>query len=215
MPSETIDGFCHHCNSVVSSEVRATAFGEPTTDLFKHLDRDEEGFHGVRYMLAFCPKCESVFLYRSCTTEPSGFPFEEILYPRPAEPLATDVPPLVRRPHESAASCFATANYEPCVIMCGKTLEAVCEVLGERKGNLQERLRRLRESGKIEAKLHDWADELRLVRNDAAHELSGAFSKDDARDCLEFVEAILLYVFTLDRKFQEFRKRRRPAQAGT
>jgi hypothetical protein len=214
MPGETIEGFCRQCNSVVSAEVRATAFGEPTTDLFQHLDPDEEGFRGVRYRLAFCRKCQSVFLHRSCATEPSEVPFEEVLYPRPAEPLATDVPPMVRRPYESAVSCFATANYEPCVIMCRKTLEALCEVLGEHKGNLQERLRRLRDSGKIEAKLHDWADELRLVGNDAVHEFSVGFSKDDARDCLEFVEAILAYVFTLDRKFQEFRKRRRPAEAG-
>jgi hypothetical protein len=102
------------------------------------------------------------------------------------------------------------ANYEPCVIMCGKALEAVCVLLGESEdnGTLAKRLRRLRDSGKIEAKLYDWANELRMVRNDAAHDLSVVVSKDDARDCLEFVEAISVYVFVLDRKFQEFTMRR-------
>jgi hypothetical protein len=52
------------------------------------------------------------------------------------------------------------------------------------------------------------ADELRIVDNDAAHDLSPNISKEDARDCLELVDAILIYVFTLDKKFQEFRKRR-------
>ena len=215
MPSERIDSFCRHCNSVVSAEVRATASGSPTEDLFKQLPPGEDGFRWAQYKLAFCRKCGSVFLYRSCKTEPSEFPFEEVLYPRASEPLAANVPPLIRRPHESAVSCFETANYEPCVIMCGKTIDAVCAVLGEDNGNLEKRLRRLRDSGKIEAKLYDWANELRMVRNDAVHDLSVAVSSDDARDCLEFVEAILAYVFTLDAKFQEFRKRRKPAETGT
>jgi hypothetical protein len=90
--------------------------------------------------------------------------------------------------------------------MCGKTLEAVCVLLGEDNGTLERRLRRLRDTGKIEAKLYDWANALRLVRNDAAHDLSAPVSKDDARDCVEFVEAILVYVFTLDRKFPGVRK---------
>lgn len=214
MPSETIDSFCRRCNGVVSAQVRATASGEPTEDLFERLDPGEDGLRRAQYKLAFCPRCEAVFLYRSCKTEPSEFPLEEILYPRASEPLATDVPPLIRRPHESAASCLATANYEPCVIMCGKTLEAVCVLLGEDNGTLERRLRRLRDTGKIEAKLYEWANELRLVRNDAAHDLSAPVSKEDARDCVEFVEAILVYVFTLDRKFREFARRRRPAESG-
>jgi hypothetical protein len=210
MPDETIGGFCRNCNSIVAAEVRATASGEPPGDLSEHLDPGEDGFRRVRYRLAFCRKCEAVFLYRNCRTEPSEFTFEEILYPRASEPLAADVPPLVRKPYESAVSCFAVANYEPCVIMCRKALEAVCVLLEESGGNgtLANRLRRLRDSGKIEAKLYDWASELRMVGNDAAHDLSMDVSKDDARDCLEFVEAISVWVFVLDRKFQEFTKRR-------
>jgi hypothetical protein len=210
MPDETINSFCRYCNSIVSAEVRATASGEPTEDLSEHLDPGEDGFRRVLYKLAFCRKCEAVFLYRSCRTEPSEFPFEENLYPRASDPLATDVPPLIRKPYESAVSCFGMANYEPCVIMCGKALEAVCVLLGESEdnGTLAKRLRRLRDSGKIEAKLYDWANELRMVRNDAAHDLSVVVSKDDARDCLEFVEAISVYVFVLDRRFQEFTMRR-------
>lgn len=78
---------------------------------------------------------------------------------------------------------------------------------------MQARLRRLRDAGVVEARLCDWADELRMVGNDAAHDLSLTVSKEDARDCLDFVDAILIYVFTLDRKFQEF-KSRRHAVAG-
>jgi hypothetical protein len=77
----------------------------------------------------------------------------------------------------------------------------------ENNGTLAKRLRRLRDSGKIDARLYSGANQLRMVRNDAAHDLSVVVSKDDARDCLEFVEAISVNVFVLDRKFQEFTKR--------
>jgi hypothetical protein len=92
--------------------------------------------------------------------------------------------------------------------MCRKCLEAVCTFLGVKGGSLAARLRTLRDSGRIEAKLYEWADELRLVGNDAAHDLDTQISKQDAVDGIDFVEAILLYVFALDQRFRDFRARR-------
>jgi hypothetical protein len=209
MSGDTIESFCPRCNCVVTAEVRATASGHPTADLLEALPDGEDGFHRVRYSLAFCRRCEGVFLYRSCNSEPSELALEEMLYPRSTDPMGPDISALIRRPHESAVSCFETANYEPCVIMCRKTLEAMCQVLGETSGTLQARLRRLRDGGVVEARLCAWADELRMVGNDAAHDLLLNISKEDARDSLDFVNTILIYVFTLDKKFQEFKNRRR------
>jgi hypothetical protein len=96
--------------------------------------------------------------------------------------------------------------------MCRKCLEAVCVVLGVQNGSLSQRLRKLRDSGRIEARLYEWADELRLVANDAAHDLEVRISKQDAVDSLDFVEAILLYVFALDQRFRDFRARRQEAK---
>jgi len=117
----------------------------------------------------------------------------------------------MQRTLTSARSCFDTGNYEPCVIMCRKCIEAVCIFLGAQEGSLAARLRRLRDSGHIETRLFVWAEELRLVGNDAAHEMNMSISKQDAFDSLEFVEAILLYVFALDERFRQFRDRRRQA----
>ena len=41
---------------------------------------------------------------------------------------------------------------------------------------------RLRDAGVVEARLCDWADELRFVGNDAAHDLSFSVTKEEARD---------------------------------
>jgi len=48
--------------------------------------------------------------------------------------------------------------------------------------------------------------------NEAAHEFQLDLPKDDAHDVLQFLEALLLYVFVLDTRFQSFRQRRK-AQA--
>lgn len=214
MNNETIAGFCPGCNKVVAAEVRGWAHGQPSRDLFDRLDPEEEGLRStVKYKVAFCPACHGVFLQRSWLTEPSEFRYEEMVYPKQSKLPLTGLPDEVRRSYESALSCFDTGNYEPCVIMCRKCLEAVCMLLGESSGSLQKRLIRLRDKGDVEPKLYSWADELRLIGNDAAHDFKTCISKDDAHDTLEFLEALLLYVFVLDRRFQSFRQRRKRARS--
>ena len=144
MTNETISTFCPRCNKVVVAGVRASASGDPPNDLFESLDPNEEGIRGgVKYKIAFCPACHGVFLQRSWVSEPSEIPYKEMLYPRQSKLPIARLPDEVRRGYESGLSCFETANYEPCVIMCRKCLEAVCMVLGETSGSLKKRLARL------------------------------------------------------------------------
>lgn len=208
MSNEKIDAFCPECNTVVAAEVRAEAHNLPTADLFEHLPSQEDGFRGVRYRVAFCPSCHSAFLQRKCTTEPSELPFEEILYPQRSKSTPPGLPDPIRRAFESASACFETAQYEPSVIMCRKCLEGVCAAFEITNGNLKKRLAALRDSGIIDERLFSWSDQLRLVGNDAAHDLNLRVSKDDAQDSLDFVEAIVVYVFTLEKKFRAFQERR-------
>jgi hypothetical protein len=77
------------------------------------------------------------------------------------------------------------------------------------KGILKTRLAELRDAGVIDSKLHTWADGLRLVANDAAHDIDFSPSNQDARDAIDFVEAILSYVFLLTKRFEEFEARRK------
>jgi hypothetical protein len=102
--------------------------------------------------------------------------------------------------------------YEPSVIMCRKCVEIICSTLGVHDGSLSRRLRELKVSERIEQRLYERAEQLRMVGNDAAHDVDIELSKEDARDSLDFTEAILLYAFTLDRKFEEFRARRQQAR---
>ena len=119
------------------------------------------------------------------------------------------IPPIVGRAYSNAVRSFDVGLYEPCVIMSRKCIEAVCKELGATKGNLKQRLSALGDDGKIDQNLLAWADQLRLIGNDAAHDLEIVIEQIDARDALDFVEAILMYVFTLNRRFEEFLERRK------
>jgi hypothetical protein len=127
------------------------------------------------------------------------------------------MPETASRVYAAAARSYQVGLYEPCVIMCRKCIEALCQELGATKGNLKQRLENLQTNGHIDQKLLTWADELRLIGNDAAHDLNIVIEQVDAQNALEFVEAILMYVFSLTRKFEEFKNRRAsksPGKAG-
>ena len=98
--------------------------------------------------------------------------------------------------------------------MCRKTVEGICSEHGITEGNLEKSLRKMRDSGTIDSRLFEWADELRLSGNEAAHGVDLTFSRQDAQDILDFARALLEYVFTFKDRFDSFRKRRKKG-AGT
>ena len=75
--------------------------------------------------------------------------------------------------------------------------------------NLDTAVKKLREDGVIDGWLGEWADQLRLSGNSAAHDLNDAIDGDDAKDLIPFTEALLNYVFVLREQFAAFQARQR------
>jgi len=96
--------------------------------------------------------------------------------------------------------------------MCRKTLEGVCEEHKVAGRTLQERIQALKDTGVIEGRLYQWADELRLVGNEAAHDVSVEVSAQDANDTVDFTRAVLEYVYTFRDQFERFKQRRQKAE---
>ena len=80
--------------------------------------------------------------------------------------------------------------------------------------SLFKRLQDLKERSIIDGKLLNWADGLRVIGNDAAHDLDIVISESEAKDALQFVEALIMYVFQLCRRFNEFQRRRAENKAA-
>jgi hypothetical protein len=92
--------------------------------------------------------------------------------------------------------------------MCRKVLEGLCIEHGVKERGLAANLKKLKENGIIEARLFEWAEALRTLGNEAAHGVSVSISAQDAKDILEFTEALTEYVFTYRDRFEQFQKRR-------
>jgi hypothetical protein len=91
-------------------------------------------------------------------------------------------------------------------MMCRRTLETICIHLGATSFNLGAKLTELKT--KIDPKLHEWADQvLRELGNDAAH-IMGDIDAEDAQDAVEFTRALIHNLFTLEKSYEDFKKRR-------
>ena len=79
--------------------------------------------------------------------------------------------------YEEAVACAGSGAFTACAIMCRRTLEGICDSHGIVAGNLDGKLKKLRDDEVIERRLFEWADSLRLVGNEAAHDVEPRFPR--------------------------------------
>ena len=176
------------------------------------IDVVDAEYYGMHYSVCLCRRCSQPFLVRESYY---GIPGEfetitemTILYPVESKLPLESLPDTVKMAYDQALKSFRASLFEPCVLMCRKCLEAVCKTFGVKGRNLSERLTALSEANYIDDRLLNWAHAIRLLGNEAAHEIEVPVSKEDARDIIEFTEAILIYVFSLTKRFESFEARK-------
>jgi hypothetical protein len=202
-------GFAVETKEVVSYETEAELAGSQSI-----LDESELDYRSEIYVLRKCPRCGGPFLIRTQYFhhhEAGSFPQESsILYPGHdfgSLPVSL-LPERIADIYSQAKSCAASNLFDPAIIMCRKCLEAVCIELGAQGSDLSKKINFLYENGVIEKKLSSWATQLRIIGNDAAHDIDAKFSESDVEDSMTFLEALLMYLYTLDKKFSAFQIRR-------
>ena len=136
------------------------------------------------------------------------------MFPVDRSTLHAAVPKTLRVAYREAIVCFNARAYTASAIMCRKVLEAAADHLGVNERNLYRALERLKEDGHIDARLHEWASELRAMGNKAAHGVAFQVGRADAEDTIAFTEAIVDYVFVYRQRFDEFADRRRQRSAN-
>ena len=212
MTKESFDLFCPKCNILVETEVIAKGSGGFRSDAANPIDEADSEYHGDIYYISLCARCKQAFILRqSLYGVPGEFETitdETLLYPSESKLPVEHLPPLARSAYEQALKSFSASLYEPCVLMCRKSLEVVCKTLNAKGSNLYGRLESLKENGHIDKRLLTWAHEIRAIGNEAAHDIDSEIRKEDARDSLDLTEAILIYIFSLTRRFESFRERR-------
>ena len=186
--------YCKSCGALVNAEI-----------LYQYNRGDPNHEPPERISFLNCPRCWDPFVVLQEDYGPE-FSDPEVLYPQVAR-LNPNLPKPILAAYSEADACFRARAYTAAAIMCRKTLESLCAEHGVSKQPLVAQLKELKDRGVIESRLFEWADALRISGNEAAHDVNVAVSSEDARDILEFTNALLEYVFTFRDKFEAFKKR--------
>jgi hypothetical protein len=197
---KTVTLDCPTCNAVVGAAVHGN---------FVHLQAGPDV--PIRYLFARCPSCSSplVAAQENYGDWENDLHFDDPVRVLPARSrVGTAVPGAVAGAFEEASRCFGSQAHTATAIMCRKSLEALVHEHKVVAPNLAEALKKMRDQGLIDTRLFEWADALRLAGNAAAHDVSGAISKEDAKDTIDFTGALIEYVFTFRDRFEDFKKRR-------
>jgi hypothetical protein len=161
------------------------------------------------YIFASCEICWQTLVIRKRTEgEEKPQLVVEILWPAQERVLSETVPESLRQEHAEARACFNANAYTATVVMVRRTLEGVCSDHGITKKPLYAALEEMRSSGLIEGRLLEWAQELRVLGNDAAHFTGRVVGAQDAEDALSLAEALMDYMYVFSAQFDKFRMRR-------
>lgn len=167
-------------------------------------ESDPSTFHA---QLLECPRCNNTLL--------GGFyeheaPVNELsrLWPMQETYVHYQIPDICSVSIVEAKLCYKAKAYSATAVMCGRALEGICKHHQTNARDLFNGIKELREQGIIDERIYLWAEQLRRHRNIGAHASAEKVTREDARDLLDFVNAICEYVFVLSEKFNEFISRK-------
>jgi len=199
---------CSDCNSRVSAEV-----------VGRVQVADEGSFYYITE-LAKCPECHGPIV--AChSVDHWGGPDDYDrsspvrVWPKPVRQLAPEVPQSARDAFDEAQRCMGVQAHTAAAFLARRVLEGIAVDQGARRGTLAAKLKRLKIDGVIDGRLADWAEGLRVVGNDAAHDVDKPVSRDDAADVLTFAEALADYIYTFRVRYDRFVTRRATGSSGT
>ncbi|MGW4565457.1 DUF4145 domain-containing protein [Streptomyces sp. NPDC004561] len=191
---------CPHCERMSFLDAWVT---------YEDIPRPDEDFWPTHYTLLGCGICRQAQLWKSAEGPDGSDESEERLWP-PVAALAQGIPAAIQREMIEARACFDAKLYTAAAVMVRRSLEGMGIEQGTKKRALFQALQELRDNGKIEGRLFDWAQALRVLGNQGAHFSEESVSREDAADALSLAEALLNYVYVFTVQYEEFRNRRQP-----
>ncbi len=168
----------------------------------------------VEYCTLMCATCSQPTLlltkkiYEEVDTQLHS-EISEILYPVATKRL-NNLPEVVEKRYNSA---IKVRLIEPnaCAVLVGRTLEAACNHEQAQGRTLAQKLNYLAQNGRIPNTLAEMARQLKELRNLGAHDAEDEVTEEDVPIILDFLEAILEYLYVAPAKIEAVRTRLRGA----
>ena len=163
----------------------------------------------TEFAFAHCETCKQpAMFYREDMGD--GFDNDPYyrLYPSHSRHIGFLLPDVVRTSYEEAVNCETSKAWIASVVMVGRALEAICRKYDPKTKTMFGTLKTMLANGAISQELYDWANELRVIRNYGAHATNEPITEQDAKEALDFLQAILEIMYELRPKFKEMQVRR-------
>jgi hypothetical protein len=120
-----------------------------------------------------------------------------------AHEAPADCTPDVSRIYIQAKNAFKRKDLDAAGMLYRKAAELACKSVDpDGKGMFASRVQSLVSKDIIPKSVSDWATEIRIIGNDAAHEESSP-TEEDIQQAAEFVEAFLEYIFTMPARVEK------------
>ena len=171
-----------------------------------------------KYWIGECNSCDFCFLINNCWENER---WNRKIYPNTLpEPIDSNVPDFLKKDLLEANTCFANSCYKAAALISRRILQMCClDKKAPSKEDLLKQIDWLLKKQIITAELQQWAHQVRIVGNEAAHEqeknLKEAVTKEDAEDIKKLLKAIieLLYITPeISKRMQEKRKKTQKAK---
>lgn len=134
-------------------------------------------------------------------------------HPRQRPPISTEnVPQRIADSFNEAVDCYSNNCFIASAIMCRKTLEEICTDKSATGGSLQKRIENLDTKIKIPEELMDGMDELRVLGNNAAHELKhfNNIGEKEAEIAIIFTQKIIEAIYQHELLLTKLRSFKKP-----
>lgn len=175
----------------------------------------DDPIEGTNYTFSKCPRCYTPLLIQQIRVYEYGiidWSNPQLLYPTSEFHINPIIPEKLRESLTECIKCYRGKAYTATTIMCRRTVEGFCLLKGVNEKTLAKSIEKLKIDGIINEQLFEWANELRLIGNEAAHNIEIEFTTIDSRDILDFTIAILDFTYSFKDKFDKFQKRHNRAK---
>jgi hypothetical protein len=195
--TENIVRRCGHCG-----KVRALNF--LTSSTYKWYN-PETGIYGqIEWSLLQCPACLKPTLNQASSAA-DAFPECETLYPS-GTTFGFHLPPEIAQVYASALR-VRDVSTDACAVLMRRTLEVICHYEQANGKTIQEQIQALATCGRLPQLLADMAYLMHICGAFEAHILEDEMTKSDVTTLIDFVEAILEYLYVAPAKMAAVQKR--------
>lgn len=181
---------------------------------FKPLENEEDPHTWL--LFGHCVRCNQAGIVEEIETGPDQWDREigAQIYPPATRSIDFALPPLVEESFQEAIKCESIGAPLATAVMVRRTLEAIARQFDPSAKNLFRGLHAMKEKGLISEELAQWGDQLRFIGNIGAHPTDeDKVTMQDAREAVEFLNAIVETIYHLRPKFQAMQARRQAKKA--